>query len=72
MLCGTFKLGSRAIQIVFATLFILFILLAAVNAGASGLLVIAGIDGLLLGIASLYTALGMVLNEVYGRDVVPL
>ncbi|MDK2891814.1 acetate uptake transporter [Methanohalophilus sp.] len=72
MLIATLKLGSRAIQFVFVTLFVLFILLAMVNAGSGGLLFIAGIDGLLLGLASLYTALAIVLNEVYGKTILPI
>jgi len=74
MLIGTLKMsnGSRAMQFVFLTLFILFILLAISNAtGMSGLLVIAGIDGLLLGFGSLYTALAMVLNEICEKPVAP-
>jgi hypothetical protein len=74
MLIGTLKMcnGSRVIQFVFLTLFILFILLAIINAtGMTGLLVIAGIDGLLLGFGSLYTALAMVLNEICEKPVAP-
>jgi hypothetical protein len=37
----------------------------------TGLLVIAGIDGLLLGFGSLYTALAMVLNEICEKPVAP-
>jgi hypothetical protein len=74
MLIGTLKMcnGSKAIQFVFLTLFILFILLAFINAtGMTGLLVIAGIDGLLLGFGSLYAALAMVLNEICEKPVAP-
>jgi len=52
---------------------VLFILLAIVNAtGNAGLLVVAGYVGLLLGLSSLYAALGEVLNDAYGRKVVPI
>lgn len=73
MLIATLKLGSKAIMFVFVTLFLLFILLAIVNAtGNAGLLVIAGYDGLIMGLAALYTGLGEVLNDAYGRKVVPI
>lgn len=73
MLIATLKLGSKAIMFVFVTLFLLFILLAIVNAtGNTGLLVIAGYVGLIMGLAALYTALGEVLNDAYGRTVVPI
>lgn len=73
MLIATLKLGSKAIMFVFVTLFILFILLAIVNAtGNTGLLVIAGYVGLIMGLGALYTALGEVLNDAYGRTVVPI
>ncbi|MCC4769696.1 hypothetical protein FXV91_05630 [Methanosarcina sp. DH2] len=73
MLLATLKLGSKAIMFVFVTLFLLFILLAIVNAtGNTGLLVIAGYVGLIMGLGALYTALGEVLNDAYGRKVVPI
>jgi succinate-acetate transporter protein len=73
MLIITMKIGVRALQFVFVTLFILFMLLAAVNAtGSAGLLVVAGYVGLIMGLASMYTALAMVMNEVHGKTVVPL
>lgn len=73
MLIITMKIGVRALQFVFVTLFILFMLLAAVNAtGSAGLLVVAGYVGLIMGLASLYTALAMVMNEVHGKTVAPL
>ncbi len=73
MLIATLKLGSKAIMFIFVTLFLLFILLAIVNAtGNAGLLVIAGYEGLIMGLAALYTALGIVLNDAYGRTIVPI
>ncbi len=73
MLIATLKLGSKAIMFIFVTLFLLFILLAIVNAtGNTGLLVIAGYEGLIMGLAALYTALGIVLNDAYGRTIVPI
>jgi uncharacterized protein len=73
MLIVTMKIGVRALQFVFATLFLLFVLLAVVNAtGSTGLLVIAGYVGLIMGLGALYTALGMVMNEIHGKTVFPL
>ena len=73
MLIATLKLGSKAIMFIFVTLFLLFILLAIVNGtGNTGLLVIAGYVGLIMGLGALYTALGIVLNDAYGRTVVPI
>lgn len=73
MLIITMKIGVKALQFVFVTLFILFMLLAVVNAtGNAGLLVIAGYVGLIMGLGSLYTALAMVMNEIHGKTIAPL
>jgi hypothetical protein len=73
LLIATLKLGSKAIMFIFATLFLLFMLLAIVNAtGNASLLVIAGYVGLIVGFAALYTALAIVLNDAYGRTVAPV
>lgn len=73
LLIATLKLGSKAIMFIFATLFLLFMLLAIVNAtGNAGLLVIAGYVGLIVGFAALYTALAIILNDAYGRTVAPV
>jgi len=73
MLVATMRIGVRALQFVFVTLFLLFMLLAVVNAtGSTGLLIVAGYVGLVMGLGALYTALGMVMNEVHGKTVIPL
>jgi hypothetical protein len=73
LLIATLKLDSKAIMFIFLTLFLLFILLAFVNAtGNTGLLPIAGYVGLVMGLAALYTALAIVLNDAYGRAVAPI
>lgn len=73
MLLATLKLGSKAIMFVFVTLCLLFILLAIVNAtGNTGLLVIAGYVGLIMGLGALYTGLAIVLNDAYGKTVAPI
>lgn len=72
MFIGTLK-GSRALSVVFLTLTILFFLLAAGNyLGSASILVIAGYEGILTGLSAIYTALGQVLNEAYGKKIVPL
>lgn len=69
---GTLRL-SRALQFVFLTLVILFFLLAyAEYAGATSLVKFAGYEGIICGLAAMYTGIALVLNEVYGRTVLPL
>jgi uncharacterized protein len=75
MFIGTLKL-NRALQVVFGTLFILFFLLCirdATNAAAdSGFAKFVGYEGIICGLSAIYAALAQVLNEVYGRVVLPL
>ncbi len=69
---GTLKL-NRALQFIFATLTILFFLLAAVHAtGNEGLEKIAGWEGIICGLSAIYAGAANVLNEVYGKTVLPL
>jgi hypothetical protein len=81
MFFGTLK-TNRALQVVFATLTILFFLLAI----KSGLLAytsmtakdleiytrIIGIEGIITGFSAFYLALAEVLNEVHGKTVLPI
>ncbi len=72
MFFGTLKL-NRALQFVFASLTILFFLLAIADATGSALLkIIAGYEGIVCGASAIYAGLAQVLNELYGRDVWPL
>ena len=72
MYIGTLKL-SRALQFVFLSLTILFFLLALGDALESpGLKMVAGIEGIVCGLSAIYTGLAQVLNEIYGRAVLPL
>jgi len=72
MFIGTLK-GSKALSVVFLALAILFFLLAAGNnSGSTAILTIAGYEGIFTGLAAIYTALGQVLNEAYGKKIVPL
>lgn len=72
MFIGTLK-ANRALQVVFLTLAILFFLLAAGNyLGSASILKIAGYEGIFTGLSAIYAALGQVLNEMYGKKMVPL
>jgi succinate-acetate transporter protein len=72
MFIGTLKL-SRALQVVFATLTILFFLLAIGDAtGNTGIKLFAGYEGIFCGASAIYTGIAQVLNEVYGKVVFPL
>ena len=72
MFVGTLRL-SRALQVVFASLTVLFFLLAIGNYADNGLVKhVAGWEGVFCGLSAIYTALAQVLNEVYGRTVLPL
>ena len=69
---GTFRL-SRALQVVFGLLVLLFFLLAAGDfTGNATLKMIAGYEGILCGLSAIYTGLAQVMNEVFGRQVAPL
>ena len=72
MFVGTLKL-SRALQVVFALLTLLFFLLAWGNYVENRTIItIAGIEGIICGHAAIYAGLAQVLNEVYGHTVLPL
>jgi succinate-acetate transporter protein len=72
MFFGTLKL-NRALQFVFASLTILFFLLAIADATGNALLkIIAGYEGIVCGASAIYAGLAQVLNELYGRNVWPL
>lgn len=69
---GTLRL-SRALQFVFLSLTVLFFLLAAGDYwGLAGVKTLAGYEGLVCGASAIYTGLAQVLNEIYGRPVLPL
>ena len=73
MFLGTFRL-NRALQVVFGTLTILFFLLAIGDfTGASPAFKhFTGYEGIVCGLAAIYTGLAQVLNELAGRIVLPL
>lgn len=72
MFVGTLKL-NRALQFVFASLTVLFFLLVAAKlTGSETVEHLAGYEGIVCGLSAIYTGLAQVLNEVYGRTVLPL
>jgi len=69
---GTLRI-SRALQFIFATLTILFFLLAAGDAtGNASLKTFTGYEGIVCGASAIYTAAGILLNQMYGRTILPL
>jgi succinate-acetate transporter protein len=69
---GTLKL-TRALQLVFGTLTVLFVLLAIEKgSGNASIGKLAGYEGILCGLIAIYTGVATLLNEVYGRTVLPV
>ncbi|MBC7229126.1 MAG: acetate uptake transporter [Actinobacteria bacterium] len=69
---GTFKV-NRVLQAVFATLIVLFFLLAiSFGWGNGGLLKVAGVIGIVCGSLAAYLAVAELLNEMYGRTLFPI
>ena len=69
---GTLRI-SKSLQFVFATLTILFFLLALGDySGNTFLKTFTGYEGIICGASAIYTGVGALLNEVYGRTVLPL
>jgi len=72
MFFGTLRL-NRALQVVFGTLVILFGLLALGDfTQSAGIKTLAGYEGILCGLSAFYAAIAQVLNELYGRAVLPM
>lgn len=72
MFMGTMYL-NRALQVVFGSLTLLFILLAAGDAtGKEEITHIAGYEGILCGLSAMYAGLAQVINEVSGKTLCPI
>lgn len=72
MYIGTLK-HNRATQVVFLTLTILFALLSIGDfTGIHFIKITAGWVGIVCGISAIYTSLAQVLNNEYGKTVLPL
>lgn len=69
---GTLRI-SRALQVVFASLTLLFLLLALGDfTGNGSITVLAGYVGIFCGFSAIYAGLAQVINELYGRELLPL
>ena len=69
---GTLRI-SKALQVVFATLTILFFLLAIGDAtGNASIKIFTGYEGIFCGATAIYTGIGALLNEIYGKTILPL
>lgn len=72
MFFGTLRING-ALMFVFGSLFVLFFLLAAGNAyGNSSVLTFAGYEGVICGLSAMYASIATLLNEVYGKVVLPV
>ncbi len=72
MFIATLKL-KKSLQVVFGSLTILFFLLAIADFTNSSLIkYIAGYEGIFCGFSAIYAALAVVINDVYGKDVLPV
>ena len=70
---GTLKI-NRALQVVFATLVVLFFLLAIGDYTAAGPAFrhFTGFEGIVCGASAIYTGLALVLNELFGKTVLAI
>lgn len=72
MFIGTLK-HNRASQVVFCSLTLLFLLLSLANfTGSEGIHTIAGYVGIFCGLSALYNAMGQIINQEFGKTVMPL
>ena len=64
---------NRITQIVFATVTLLFLLLSLGDfTGNHTITTIAGYVGIFCGAAAIYSAVGQIVNEEYGKTILPL
>jgi succinate-acetate transporter protein len=71
MLVATFRI-NRVLQFVFATLLVLFIMLAIGFGWANpNVIKAAGIVGIFTGAAAVYLAMAENLEEIYGKTILP-
>jgi len=72
MFIGTFK-HNRATQLVFLTLTALFLLLSAGDfSGSAAVKTAAGWVGILCGLSAIYNSVAQVVNNEFGKSVLPL
>lgn len=72
MFIGTLKINIT-LQVIFFSLTVLFFLLAASDfTGNASIRVVAGWVGIFCGLSAFYGCVAQVLNEVYGKTVLPI
>ncbi|NDV25302.1 acetate uptake transporter [Desulfovibrio sp. JC010] len=72
MFLGTLK-GNKVLQFIFFSLTVLFFLLAVRDfSGSKFIGTIAGWEGIVCGASAFYLAMAEVINEQYGRTVLPI
>jgi len=72
MFFGTLK-KNRALQFVFASLAVLFFLLVARELTGNAIVAtLTGYEGVVCGLSAVYLAIAEVLNEAYGKTVLPI
>ncbi len=72
MFIGTLQL-NRGLQVIFSSLTVLFWMLALGDiTGNETIKWIAGVEGIFCGLSAIYLAMAEVLNEVYGRVILPI
>jgi len=72
MFIGTLRL-NRALQVVFGSLVVLFLLLSISDfTGSKPLKSIAGAEGVFCGLSAIYACAAQILNEVYRKTILPL
>lgn len=73
MFIATLKRAPYALCFVFFTVVVLFMLLAAHHWSENAKVgKAAGIEGIICGLSAIYVAFGEILNETYGRTIIPL
>lgn len=72
MFLGTFK-ANFVLQFIFGSLTVLFAMLAVGNlTNDATLLQYAGYEGIICGASAFYLAVAEILNEQYGRTILPI
>jgi len=72
MFLGTLN-KNRALQFVFGSLAVLFFLLAIADfTGITFMKTLAGVEGIVCGFSAIYLAAAEVLNEAYGKKILPI
>lgn len=72
MFIGTLT-HNRAIQVVFGSLIVLFLLLALANfTGSFTIHVIAGYVGIFCGLSAIYNSAAQMINAEHGKEILPL